>query len=423
VVAAQQIRAHLANLDASAANAALTRGPAQLQAWKDYAAEQVDLGDFLISAAQNITYGDAERKPILAIITGIQKYADLIGRARALLEAADAKPSAIPDGALTLIADASALLNTELLPAAGRLNDANETALNETWAGCKNALGWETLGFIAAALPALALLVVLQGWIARRTHRFINPGLLAATLLMAVAALWGVFDLETSAAALISAKQDAFDSVRAVWNSRAIAMSANADESYFLLFPGSRQSYASAFQIKLMALADKEFLTKASRQRYLEQSVLPFQRRACIKDRPKDTPQDKPYAFGGLLGAELLNVTFSGECSAAGNAFKTLADYLDIDTRIRELEAAGQHDTAIALNVGVRPGESNFAFAQFDQALARIIEINQSAFENSIGQADARLAALPWIVAIGGALTLLLAFLGLRPRLNEYRVG
>src|SRR5271167_4723652 len=36
VVAAQAIRAHLSNLDAEAANAVLTRGQAQVQAWKDY---------------------------------------------------------------------------------------------------------------------------------------------------------------------------------------------------------------------------------------------------------------------------------------------------------------------------------------------------------------------------------------------------
>src|ERR1700735_3832549 len=64
VVAAQAIRAHLSNLDAEAANAILTRGQAQVQAWKDYAAEQALLSDHLVSAAQNITFGDAEKKPI-----------------------------------------------------------------------------------------------------------------------------------------------------------------------------------------------------------------------------------------------------------------------------------------------------------------------------------------------------------------------
>jgi hypothetical protein len=75
------------------------------------------------------------------------------------------------------------------------------------------------------------------------------------------------------------------------------------------------------------------------------------------------------------------------------------------------------------LNVGVKPGDSNFAFGLFDKVLGKIIDINQSAFESSIATAEQDLAPLPWIIAIGGALTVLLAFLGLRPRLNEYRAG
>jgi hypothetical protein len=415
VVAAQQIRAHLANLDAGAANAALTRGQAQTQAWKDYAGEQAALSDYLVSAAQNITYGEAERKPILAIATGIQKYADLIGRGRALLETADPGQATAPDGALALIGRAHAMLNSELLSAAAALNDANESALEQTWADCKDALAWEAVGFIAAALPSVALLLLLQFAIAGRTNRIVNPGMFAATVLMAGAAVWAAVDLGSSASALTSAKQDAFDSVRATWKSRAIAYSANADESYFLLIPAEKLRYAGDFQKKIQLLVDKEFLARSSRQRYLDQRVLPYLRRDCIKDRGD--------VFGGLLGAELLNVTFAGECAAAANAYRTLADYLDIDGKIRDFDATGQRDAAIALNVGVKPGDSNFAFDLFDKVLGKIIDINQSAFESSIATAEQDLAPLPWIIAIVGALTVLLAFGGLRPRLNEYRAG
>ena len=41
--------------------------------------------------------------------------------------------------------------------------------------------------------------------------------------------------------------------------------------------------------------------------------------------------------------------------------------------------------------------------------------------EGSIADAESRLAPLPWILGVGGALVWLLAYLGLRPRLNEYR--
>jgi hypothetical protein len=216
-----------------------------------------------------------------------------------------------------------------------------------------------------------------------------------------------------SAAALTSAKQDAFDSVRAIWKSRAVAYSANADESFFLLDSASKLNYAMTFQKKIVDLTDKDFLAKASRQRYVEQRVTPFQNHRCVVDNPQ--------IFAGLLGAELMNVTFEGECAAAANAYRTLASYLDIDGKIRDFDAAGQRDAAIALNVGVKSGESNYAFDAFDKALGKIIDINQGAFDSSIKLAESRLSPLRWIVGLGGALVWLLAFLGLRPRLNEYR--
>jgi hypothetical protein len=413
VVAAQAIRAHLSNLDAEAANAILTREQAQVQAWKDYAAEQALLSDYLVSAAQNITFGDAERKPILMISAGVQRYADLIGQARALMEMTDLKQSAVPDAALALIRRATGMLNSELLPAAGALNDANETVLDDTWTRRKSAFDAERISLIAAALPALILLVWLQYLLVRRTNRLVNPGLLAATLAMAGATLWAATGAGGSAAALTSAKQDAFDSVRAIWKSRAVAYSANADESFFLLDSANKPTYAMTFQKKIVDLTDRDFLAKATRQRYVEQRVTPFQNRRCVVDNHQ--------IFAGLLGAELMNVTFEGECEAAANAYRTLASYLDVDAKIRDFDAAGQRDAAIALDVGVKPGESNYAFGAFDKALEKIIDINQSAFESSIELAESRLSPLPWIVGFGGALVWLLAFLGLRPRLNEYR--
>ena len=412
VVAAQAIRAHLANLDANAANAGLTRGPAQVQAWKDYAAEQALLSDYLVSAAQNITFGDAERKPILAIGTGVQRYADLIGQARALMESVDLKNSAIPDAPLALFRRAHVMIDSELLPAAGALNNANESVLNDAWTGRKSSFTRTRVGVFAAALPTLIVLGLLQAMLLARTHRLINPGVLAATILMVVATLWAVIDLGNGASALTSAKQDAFDSVRAIWKSRAVAYSANADESYFLLDSPNKSVYGLEFRKKINDLTDEKFLDAGYRKVTLVY-VAGFRLRNCGGANAAQFP--------GLLGAELQNVTFDGECVAAANAYATLSAYLDIDGKIRALDAAGQRDSAIALNVGIKPGESNYAFDLFDKALGKIIDINQSAFDSSIATAESRLAPLPWIVGLGGALVWLLAFLGLRPRLNEYR--
>ena len=324
----------------------------------------------------------------------------------------DQKQNTVPDAALALIRQADAMMTAALLPAADALNDANETVLNETWTNRKAAFAREDIGFIAAGLPALIILVVLQLFVASRTRRLLNPGLLAAAVLMAGGIIWAGFGAGSAATALASAKQDAFDSIRAMWKTRAIAYSANADESYFLLDSANKQTFAAAFQKKMLDLADKEFIAKSSRQQFLG-AVSAFQRRGCVNDNRAP--------FHGQLGVELLNVTFEGECEAAGNLYKTLAVYLDIDGKIRDLDAVGQRDAAIALNVGVKPGQSNYAFDQFDQAVGKVLDINQGAFDSSIAAADSRLAGLPWMIGVSGALVALLAFLGLRPRLNEYR--
>jgi hypothetical protein len=411
VIAAQEIRAHLANMDANVANAGLTRGQAQVQAWKDYTTEQAALSEHLISAAQNITYGDAERNPILEITTGVQTYAGLIGEAHAMMALADQHESTAPDAALALIRQATALMNTTLLPAAGRLNDANEVVLNRTWESRQAAFTREAAGFIAAGVPALLILMLLQWFVASRVNRVINPGLLLASITMAGVVIWAGYASVTSAAALTSAKKDAFDSIRAMWKTRAVAYSANADESFFLLDASRKQSYANSFIEKISQLADVRFGLAGSRPGYLG-NVNAYVGGNCSGRHP---------SFTGLLGAELENVTFAGECTAAAQTYRTLSTYLDIDTKIRVLESAAQRDAAIAVNVGVKPGESNYAFDLFDQSLGKVIAINQQAFEAAVAQADQYLGPLPWLIGIGGVLVALFAFLGLRPRLNEYR--
>jgi hypothetical protein len=55
--------------------------------------------------------------------------------------------------------------------------------------------------------------------------------------------------------------------------------------------------------------------------------------------------------------------------------------------------------------------------------LGKIIDINQAAFDASVAEAEAEryLTPLAFIIGTSSVLTLVLAHLGLRPRLNEYR--
>jgi hypothetical protein len=411
IVAAQQIRANLADLNANAANAALTRGAAAAQAWSDYRNDQAALSDHLVSAAQNITYGDAERKPIVAIATRVQAYEDLIGQARALMAAADPSQTTAPEAALALVRQAASIMDGELLPAADALNNANETVLEQTWSSRKSAFLFDTVGLVGCGVPAVLILLLLQKLVSGRTRRIFNPMMMAATCIMIVGALWAGFGIESSANALTSAKQDAFDSVRAMWKSRSIAYSANADESFFLLDRSGQQGYLRQFQAKLGKLTWPAFTQEKPRGLFL----------SAIRNYEANDCTGQHQAFAGLFGDELGNVTFPGECKTAAGIYTTYAGYIAIDGRIRELEAAGQHDAAVALCIGSKPGESNYAFALFDTQIDRVIDINQREFDDLIARAADRLAPLPWIIGIASLLAGLLTLLGARPILNEYR--
>jgi hypothetical protein len=413
VIAAQQIRAGLSDLDASAVNAALLRGPAADPSWKDFEVQQRVLSDSLVTAAQNITYGDAERGPVVEIAAALQNYAGLIGQARAI--PGDPNQPAPPETMLALLRRAGSLASGQLMPAAEALNDVNDTALETTWSLRKSVAWRDPLALALIALAPLAVLIALQIGLARRTRRNLNPGLALASLVLVIGALVLGVSLVTSASHLRIAKEDAFDSVRALWKARATLYAANADESYFLLDPAHKADYATRFAARIGQVAGSAFLDPGSRGVFVRR-VGDYRNRKCLVADP-----DARLRNAGYIGDELNNVTFVYECEEAANLGYLLAAYIDIDEKIRALDAAGNRAGALALDLGENPGESNYAFAKVNQEIGLLIYINQMAFEQNAARASADLAQAPYILGGVALLVWLLAFLGLRPRLAEYR--
>lgn len=67
------------------------------------------------------------------------------------------------------------------------------------------------------------------------------------------------------------------------------------------------------------------------------------------------------------------------------------------------------------------PGGSNYAFGRYDSAMSGLIGINQQAFRTAIRDDQRHLLLGQLAPATGAPAVLLLLFLGLRPRLAEYR--
>jgi hypothetical protein len=124
--------------------------------------------------------------------------------------------------------------------------------------------------------------------------------------------------------------------------------------------------------------------------------------------------------WGGFLGTEFRNITFTGERAAAEKSLDGYQAYQLDDRKIRALVAAGQLDQAVAFCTSYAPGASNNAFAAYDQAMTDLIAINQRAFDAAI--ADGHTALTGWVAGTWAlaAVTSLLVVLALRPRLAEY---
>jgi hypothetical protein len=269
----------------------------------------------------------------------VSSVLDALGRYEAL--AADAivvnqrghDPAGRPSAAtLSYFQQATDLMSTTVLPAAASLTAANASALDMSYNQNRStATSGQVLVLVLGLAEAGALLGT-QVFLAARFRRLVNPALALATVLAVALAIAGAVQLGAQAGNLKVAKQDAFDSILALTQARAVSYDANADETRFLVDPGRAAAYQDAFLRK---------------------------------------------------SQELVNVGF---------------------------------------DIGTSPGQSDWAFNQWDGELGSVITINENAFTAAIR--DGHATGSPWIVlipAIGTALIAGLTVAGTHRRLAEYR--
>jgi hypothetical protein len=290
----------------------------------------------------------------------------------------------------------------------------------------------------------VAVLVATQLLLYRRTGRRINPLLAGATLLAAGFVLYLGVALAGDAASLRGAKEDAFDSVHALWKARATAYEASSNQVYYLLAhyrrPVGLETASPSFAAESQRLAKNAAALAASYAATFTGAA-----NQLMEPGPAGTGEVESFAyaakagtavgpapvksfqaaaqratFKGYLGDELRNITFPGEGEAAVAAARDWLRYIEIDRQIRELETTSRHDHAIDLATGVTPGQSEWAFAQFDRDLGRTLEINEGEFAAGIDRAFAAIAGLVWAAPATALLIILLAWFGLQPRIAEY---
>ena len=398
ILAAQGIRAYLADMDANATNELIALPGQNMDAVRDYETRRRQATDNLITAAQNITFGKSERDPIVTLANGLANYERSMTQARDFHERGD-------PAMLAAYRQADDILHKTLLPAVDALDKVNNDSLTTAYAAQKTGATVTSALTMLAGLLLLSALIVTQLFLFRRMRRLINPVLLVATVLTVLYLLHTLTSFHSVGSHLKTAKEDAFDSVRALWLTRATAFDANADESRWLLDRTLAGDYEKAFQSKSALIAAPPAGNSAA---------------SVAEGYLNDHTNQKNNTFKGFLADELNNITFPGEKEAAVSTLQAWGRYLGIDAKLRALENAGKHKEAIALCIGNDPGKSNWAYTQFDDALDKTLKINQTEFDLNINEATNILQPFDIINPLALIIVVALAFAGMWPRMREY---
>jgi hypothetical protein len=357
--------------------------------------------------------GDATAEGELrSVLDRLGQYEALAADAILTDQAAGVAASAAGHAPATSVAyyqQATDLMRTGILPQVNALTNVSASELSTGYqAGRSDAATGIVVVVVIGAL-LVAVLALAQLYLFRRFRRLVNPALAAATLITIVLVAVTAAGLHGESGHLTVAKGDAFDSIIALTQARAVSYDANADESRYLVDPGRAGQYQQSFLTKSQELAD---VGNVGIFRYDA---------ALAADISAYDASNSDVRFGGYLGAEFRNITFTGERAAA---VRTLLAYQVYERDDRVLRALAKKNlaAAVAFDTGTAPGQSDWAFNQYDAALSSVIAINSNAFTSAVqagegGAADSGIA----IYVAGAVLVAGLVLSGVRPRLAEYR--
>jgi hypothetical protein len=350
------------------------------------------------------------QRPLRAVLNGVGRYEALAGEAMYVDGQGASQPGRPPAAALILYRQATDLLQGSILPSAHSLADASAAGLDSAYLARRSAARHGALWVILSGVALLAILAGVQFCLVVRYRRLLSPALAAASLIALGLVTVSVTVLYAQAGHLRVAKSEAFDSIIALSQARAISDDANADESRYLVDPARAAQYQQAFQNESQHVAGLAGAGIFQYDAALARAISEYH------------ANNADIRFGGYLGAEFRNITFTGE---RGAAVKTLAAYQVYerdDRHIRALNRSGHLRSAIAFDTSYAHGNSNWAFTQYDNALVALIAINQRAFNEAIGAGQRGLTG--WTGPIPAAAVILIAGLvlaGARPRLAEYQ--
>jgi hypothetical protein len=373
-----------------------------IAAGRDFEKQAAMVGKQLVLAAANITYGKVEQLPIENIQTALGEY---------LLQAQDARAMhrlQRSDEALTSYRNALKILQSRLLPNADALNKANADALEFVYAQEKSEAALARGLVLVLGILLVALLVYTQFFLKGRFRRRLNIALLISTFCTIALVQHLSSTLSHNSQSVKVAKEDAFNSVVALLETRADAYAASAAEIRGLLDHEKSDVHEKDYSDQIAKIAH-----------FTNQANYPDTVETARKQLQAGDKINLP-AFSGSMADELSNIRFEGEGVAATDALEHFGEYTAMHAKVRALEKSGAHQAAIKLCLDYGPEGSKHPFTKFDDDLNRTLNINQQNLESSIKDAFNFLDGRVLLTQIVSLIIVVCVYLGLSPRMAEY---
>jgi len=353
--AAQRMYGALSFANTSAATAFLSGGvePQDVRDRYDAAIGQASAG--LVTASNGVSANDIRSLTLLTDLSNrLALYTGIVATARANNRAG--RPIGV-----AYLSESSVLMQQDILPSAERLYRTQSDAVIASGrsAGPSRAV-------IAAAVLVLVLLLFAQAWLARRSHRRLNPGLVVASVLMAVLAAWLTVAGLVSTRAATGAMTEGGEPLDRAVTARILAQQARADEILGLLKRGSD------------TLSDIRF-------------------------------DERTAQVGWLLDEH-----------RADGAADALRGWVRSNGEIRRKLASGDYPGAVAIARDDGPQDSTVQFTRLDNALRDDITRLRDRQRDGIAHTYTVLNLLPAGAAAIGVLAALAVAAGIAPRLSEY---
>ena len=353
--AAQRIYGALSLANTTAATAFLSGGVEPHDVRDRYDAAIGQASASLVTASNGVSPSDIRSLTLLTDLSNrLALYTGMVATARANNRAG--RPIGV-----AYLSESSALMQQDILPSAERLYQTQSDAVIASGrsAGTSRVV-------MAAAVLVLVVLLLAQAWLARRSHRRLNPGLVVASVLMAVLAVWLTAAGLVSTRAVTGARTEGGEPLNGAVTARILAQQARADEILGLLKRGSD------------TLSDIKFDERTAQLGWL------------LDEHPVDGAAD------------------------------ALRGWVRSNDQLRHKLASGDYPGAVAIARDDEPQDSTVQFTRLDTALRDDITRLRDQQREGIAHAYTALNLLPAGAAAIGVLSALAVAAGIAPRLSEY---